>query len=186
MTDYCTVRDVRNALTPNASEGSDTEYPETAASLPDWQIEDAIHEAMTVVDMHVLPRYKIGEVEAQYKDLNTDDPPVEVITTAQVAKAPIRWWTRSVAAYYATLTFRKNKDLTEDDPVRLRYAAVMLNLAQIRDGRLDLPGFDPADGTATGEVAVVNTYEGKLWGPEDFNLTPEGHNPQIFASRRIW
>lgn len=183
MTDYCTVRDVRNALTPDASE--ETAYPETAASLPDWQIEDAIHEAMTIVDMHVLPRYKIGEVEVEYTDVS-GDPPVTTTTTVMVAQSPIRWWTRSVAAYYATLTFRKNKDLTEDDPIRLRYGAVMSNLVMIRDGASDLPGFDPSDAASTGEVAVVNTYEGKLWGPEDFNLTPGGYDPQVFYPRRSW
>jgi hypothetical protein len=182
MTDYCTVQDVRNALTPDAS--GEIEYPETAASLPDWQIEDAIHEAMTVVDMNVRPRYMIATEEVDVPAPTEEDP--DATTMVTVAKSPIRWWTRSVAAYYATLTFRKNKDLSEDDPIRLRYEGTMSNLMAVRDGAQDLFDFDPAEPGVSGDVTVVNQYEGKLFGPEDFGLYPEGFRPQILVPGRHW
>lgn len=185
---YCTVRDVRNALTPDA-----TNLPgerDTAASLADWQIDDAIQEAETILNSHVLPRYVVGTEDVEQIVVAADpeaDPEVfEETDTVTVAKAPIRWWTRSIAAYYATLTFRKSKDIAEDDPVRLRYQAVMAHLRDVRDGRLDLPGFVPSESSSSGEVTVVNQYEGKMFDLDDFSLGYGGSSPQYVEPLRRW
>lgn len=162
MGTYCVVRDVRLALTPSA----DAENKETAANLPDWQIEDAILEAEGVVNTHVLARYTIPVVEVTENVDGTDE-------TFVVAPSPIRGWARDIAAFLATLTFRKNKDLGKDDPIRLRFMWVMQMLTDIRDGKMNLPGgvFPPAtDANATEGVFVENLYTGTLFGPEDFGL----------------
>lgn len=97
------------------------------------------------------------------------DPPLE----QEVAVQPVRYWSRNIAAYLATLTWRKGTDLTADDPVRLRYDSTMQLLTAIRDGKatVDLPD---ADDTAPGEITVINSYEGKLFTAEDFGLRPVG------------
>jgi phage gp36-like protein len=167
MGEYCTIRDVRLALTPSA----DAEAKDTAASLPDWQIEDAISEAEGWVNTYILARYTIPSVEV------SENPPEDVpdagILVSFVAPSPVRGWTRDIAAYLATLTFRKHKDLGKDDPVRLRYAMVVALLEAIRDGKSDLPSatFPPADVDSTSQgVHVENLYEGKLFSPDDFGL----------------
>lgn len=167
MGTYCTVRDVRLALTPSA-DSADTQ---TASSLPDWQIEDAIEEAEGWVNTYVLARYTIPSVEVTIDP--PEDNPDEGPQTFDVAPSPVRGWTRDIAAYLATLTFRRHKDLSKDDPVRLRYMMVMQMLEAIRDGKSGLPPavFPPADEDAnTQGVHVENLYEGKLFGPDDFGL----------------
>lgn len=167
MGEYCTVRDVRLALTPSADENG----KETAASLPDWQIEDAIGEAEGWVNTYLMTRYTIPTVEVT-ENPPEDDPDAGPITY-NIAPSPVRGWTRDIAAFLATLTFRKSKDLTEDDPVRLRYMMVLSALEAIRDHKMNLPGasFPPAetDENAQG-VHVENLYEGKLFSPDDFGL----------------
>lgn len=177
MSTYATIRDVRLALTPSADSNDLT----TAASLPDWQIEDALLEAEGVVNAYVLARYSIptGEVE----ETNPSDPLETWVWV--VAPSPVRGWTRDIAAYLATLTFRKHKDLTKDDPVRLRYLMVLQMLEDVRDLRASLPPiFPPAedpDGGVPG-VYVANLYEGTLFGPEDFGLGYAGQvqSPQVY------
>lgn len=169
---YCTELDVRAALTSGAS----PEDAESAASLPSWQIEDAIREAQGTVDVYVRSRYVVA---LETLDLPVDpnaDPVVTVPT--EVAKYPIRGWTRNVAAWLATLTFRKSHDIGEDDPVRQRYNMTMKMLESIRDRSADLADFQPA---VTGDdqgVHVENLYEGHLFDQRDFDLYPEGVNPQ--------
>ena len=178
MATYCSVRDVRLALTPSADAAS----AETASSLPDWQIEDAILEAEGVINTYVLARYTIptGEVT----ESNQGTPPI--LSQVVVAPQPVRGWTRDVAAFLATLTFRKHKDLPEDDPVRLRYAMVLKMLEDIRDFKSTLPGgaFPPSDVDDDQGVHVENLYTGKLFGPEDFGLGYAGQvqSPQVYWS----
>lgn len=179
MSTYCTVRDVRLALTPGAEEEEPTR-PETAASLPDWQIEDGILEAEGIVAAHIAARYIIttGEVEEE----NPEDPMETWVWV--VAPSPIRGWTRDVAAYLVSLTYHKHKDIEEDDPIRLRFKMVMDNLIAIRDRKMDLGLEIVVDGGTSG-VHVENLYEGKLFGLEDVGLAYESRNTQyIWPLRR--
>ncbi len=164
MYTYCTLRDVRAALTPGAS-STDIE---TAAGFDDWQIEDGIEEAEGIVNAHVLSRYTIptGEVEVE----DPENPGNTLVWV--VAPSPVRGWTRDIAAWLVTLTHRKSKDIGEDDPVRLRYLMVMGMLEDIRDRKSSLPGsvFPPAEEDSVSAVFVENLYEGKLFDPEDFGL----------------
>lgn len=174
---YCTAGDVRAALTPGGTEATDEQ--QSAASLPDWQIEDAILEAEGVINSY-LTGYTLPVALIEFTEPNLEEPPVDVVFNA--APDPVRRWTRSIAAYLATLTFRIGRDIEEDDPVRLRYNMVLGLLQDVRAGLLVLDPdlFPPAVGTGDG-VAIYNLYEGTLFGPDDFNLGPDGNNVQ-----RIW
>lgn len=173
MGEYCTIRDVRLALTPSALETDN----ETAAKLPDWQIEDAIAEAEGTINAFLLSRYTIPTMEVE--EPNPENP-LEVWVWI-VAASPIRGWTRDIAAWLCALTFRRNKDLPEDDPIRLRYLMVLGFLTAVRDRNMDLPlpGADTGDDQG---VTVVNLYDGNLFGLEDFNLGYDGHR----QAQRFW
>ncbi len=172
MGEYCTVRDVRVALTPNGVGDNSG----TAAELEDWQIENAITEAEGVVSSYIASRYTIYSEEVE--ELNPEDP--EEVWLSVVAPEPVRSWTRNIAAYLAALTYRRNKDLTEDDPIRLRYTHTMENLVAVRDGRmdLDLPGTE----VDTSGVHVENLYTGDLFGLEDVGLGYAGSG----QAQRYW
>lgn len=177
MTAYCSAQDVRNALTS----GGDKTDKETAAGLPDWQIADAIEEASAIVETHISTRYKI-EVKDGEQTVGTQTVDIEV------ADAPVRWWTRDIAAFLATLTFRKGKDLAEDDPIRLRFNMAMGFLTAVRDGSMNLPNFPGADtsGDAQG-VEVFNKYEGTLFEPEDLGLSAASDSTRrVMFARRWW
>lgn len=150
---YSSLVDVRNALTPGGSESDTT----TAASLGDPQLTDAINEADAIIDTHLSLIYEIPQ---------SDEDPL-------VAVAPIRWWSRDIAAYLATLTFKRSKDIPADEPIRLRFNLVMAMLVALRDGKasIDLPA---AGGES--EIYVANLYNGHLFGPEDFGLAPAGYS----------
>lgn len=159
MKGYCNAADVRFALAPTGDREG------TAATLPDAQLEDAIAEAEGDIDLHLGTRYSwdIG---------------------AEGAPEPVRGWTRTIAAYLATLSYRKNKDLSEDDPIRLRYDRVFKFLEAVRDGKIDLAltivGVNAAQG-----VHVENLYEGQLFGFDSVGLAygPE-YTPQVYIPLR--
>lgn len=155
---YCTVFDVRNALTPGAAASDAT----TAASLGDAQITDAINEADSRINSYLPGDYSVSATTIQQ-----GDPP----QAFSVAPDLIRFWSRDIAAYLATLTYKKHMNVPEDDPVRLRYEMVMETLRLVRDGKINLP----ADADATddlGDVFVYNQYTGNLFGADDFLLGP--------------
>jgi hypothetical protein len=181
MTAYCTVQDVRNALTPKGASADDTEAGKTASTLPDWQIEDAIVEAQTVIDLHVGSRYQIINIDLQeLSDPNDED---SELVTVNVAPQPIRAWTRSIAAYFATLTFREHKDLEERDPIQLRYSAIMQLLVGILNGIYNLPLPPVGDEDADAGVEIFNIYEGEMFTLDDFGLTTDPGSRQVYIPR---
>ena len=175
MATFCTPADVRAALTP----GGVTDGDQTAASLPDWQLLDAIDEAESVISGYFLGYQIIVEV---HEEVDPDDPNNTVGFTA--APDPVRRWTRDVAAYLAALTFRKNKDLPEDDPIRLRYEMVMGLLKDVRSGVIIPPLPIVEDGKS--KVEIFNLYEGTLFGPEDFHLGPDQQHVQVIVPAVGW
>lgn len=183
MATYCTVRDVRNALTPGVdvmnSPGKDP------SDLPDWQIEDAIDAAEGVVNAHVAARYVVTPAEIEVPVIPATDPVTTEMVT--VAPAPLRAWTRDIAAWYATLTFNRAKDIKEDDPIRLRMALVMSLLRDVRDRKsiLPLPPVTDEENVTSG-AEIYNLYEGNLFGPEDFNLTYGSNDNQRFIRDARW
>lgn len=154
---YCTKQDVQYALAPSGNTQG------TAYAASDAEFNDAIVEAMGTIDAHVAGRYQIIEADL------IEDPPADPVK--KVAPTPIRQWTRDIAAYLITLTYKRNVDMSENDPIRLRYAHVMSQLADVRSGDLDLP-LPPNTTTNSSGLTIVNVYEGQMFTPEDFMLSP--------------
>lgn len=151
---YSSPIDVRNALTPGATSVD----PTTGAGLSDEQIDDAIRQADSRINGYLPTGYVV---------------PTETVENGLVvAIAPFRYWSRDIAAYLATLTYKRNKDVPQDEPVRLRYTDAMGDLILVSRGTFELPAM-PSNPTAlVGDVFVYNQYEGRLFGPEDFALAP--------------
>lgn len=140
---YSSPADVRFALAPGGAEDS----PDTAAGFSDLQLIDAIKEADGVIDTYLNALYKIP--------MDPDLP--------EVAVYPVRAWSRDIAGYLATLTYRKSKDMAEDDPVRLRFLYIMDILNKILEGLLK-PNLPPQDdGTESQGAFVYNLYGQKLF-----------------------
>jgi phage gp36-like protein len=155
---YCAVADVRNAL----SRGGASSGTNTASDLSDAQIADAIAEASAVVDVSVNGPY---------------DPCV-----GDVVPGIITFWTRDIAAYLATLTWRASKDITERDPVVLRYTMATSYLNRVASGSMVIPM-----PSAPGDVAtVINTYEGYLFHSWNFDLTGRSEGIDEFQGFPIW
>lgn len=145
---YSSIADVRAALAP----GSSAVNPATAASLSEDQITSQINEADGVINAYIGVRYDIPQ-----------DP-----SDLSVAVSPIRWWSRTIAAFLATLVYKQNKDVGPDEPIRLRYREVMGFLEDIRDGKMDLNLAESTATTSSGEVYVFNQYEGDLFSKDQF------------------
>lgn len=166
---FSSVNDVRNALTP----GGDTNYDDvsTAAGLPTDQLVDAIEEADSTIRTYIGGSYQIPQ--------SPDD--------ASVAVQPVRFWSRNIAAWLANLTYMGSKDVSPDDPVRLRYNETMAILISIRDGK-SRPPLEPVPVSSSGGggSAVFNLYEGNLFGPEDVlrgNSRTVSYNSDFWPSR---
>lgn len=175
MATYCTPADVRAALTP----GGVTDDLQTAASLEDWQLLDAIDEAEGTINGYLKGYQIIVEI---HEEVDPDDPNNVVGFTA--APDPVRRWTRDIAAYLGALTFRKNKDLPEDDPIRLRFNMAMDLLKQVLSGTLVLPL--PVNEDGKSKVEIFNLYDGTLFGPEDFHLGPDPSHVQVLIPLNGW
>lgn len=160
------LRDVRNALAPEGREVG------TAATLADDQLLDAILQADAMIDSYTS-KYAIPQVEEFI---------AEEGRTIKVAPAPVRYWSRDIASYLATLTFKRNQDVTVDDPIRLRFNIAMSDLVAVRDGRSTLPFSLKVALTGAALPVVVNQYEGSLFRPADFDLAYQSE----WAERQRW
>lgn len=175
MSTYCNVKDVRTALTAGA-------VKEFAAELDDWQIEDAIDAAEGVVNTYISMRYTVPTSEIEVED---PDNPGSVLVF-EVAPSPIRYWTRDIAAWYCVLTHRMSKDISEDDPIRLRRNEVIEMLTAVRDRKSNLPLPPVGQSESKDGLTVFNLYEGRLFGPEDFDLTHSTDSNQHFIRSARW
>jgi phage gp36-like protein len=138
---YAKPDDVREAL---VAEGRDAAGG-TAAALSDEALQDAITEAT-------------AEVNGRVKGDPYPDPAPPLIAAV----------TRDIAAYLATLTFRKGNPLPPDHPVRLRYMRAEQLLGEIAKGNVDLP--DSPSGPVKSRASVFNPYEGSLWDLETLGI----------------
>lgn len=152
---YSNVEDVRNALTP----GADSDDTSTASGLEDEQINDAIQEADAIIDSWISGVVVVPSV------IDDDNPD-------GIAPYPVRYYSRNIAAWLATLTFKRNQDVPPDDPVRLRYVETMKLIERIATGDYVLPNppFVPPESAEGQGGAIFNQYEGTLFGPDDFGL----------------
>jgi Protein of unknown function (DUF1320) len=119
---YCTPQDIKtNVAGTDAGTG-------TCAQLNDTQLTAAIVQASGKVSAYAGTDW---EVDAA-------DP---VITVPQL----IFTCTLQLATFYATLTYRKGKDLSAFDPVYLGYLDAMKTLADIAAGKIQVAPTPPND-----------------------------------------
>jgi phage gp36-like protein len=135
---YATPATVREALAPEGDTAG------TAASLSDSQLNDAITEATSEIDSTIQGAPFTGTVPAVVSSI-----------------------ARDVAAYLASLAYRKGVELPSDHPVALRYARAEMLLGKAAKGQLDLSGESES---LSLEVGVANPYEGDLFTLEDFGI----------------
>lgn len=144
---YVTTARLRGILIPDGGADPATDDLATPATMTDPELQIAIDDACAYIDAALAISYVV---------------PVSP-TPALLTKLA-----GDIAAYYATLTFRKTKDLEERDPAQLRFNQAQNLLEQIGTGTLLLPGATQTDGTTTADV--INPYEGDLFRPSQFDL----------------
>lgn len=156
---YSTPAMVRRVASPLASGDGTAATVDTytAADLPDAILTDAIAEADADIDLALSTIY---------------ETPVDLAVDG-MGPGVIRFWSRDIALYKATLTLRGGQDFAETDPVARRYAVVSAQLAAVTAGRVTLPiPQNTGDDVGAGASAPVNAYDGDLFGPEDYDLRP--------------
>lgn len=154
---YSTPAMVRQALVPSSDGSVPEEATNTAADLSDGQLQDAIAEADSIIDGYIGGFYKVPVAA-------NDDG---------AAPHPIDFWSRNIAAYNATLTYRESQDFSDQDPVARRYTATMQALQAVSTGKVRL-GLTPntSDSAQTGAGDPINPYTGELFTTDDFDLRP--------------
>lgn len=128
---YCVPDDVRNALVPEGDP-----FDNTAATMQDAQIGDAIATAQSIVEGYASTAYEDDVV-----------PPL------------IRSLTIDLAAFYATAIYRKQQPFTNNEPILLRQQAAMQTLQDIAAGRVD-PNVDVANPPEYAGSVVVENLNG--------------------------
>lgn len=166
---YSTPALVRQALVPT-SDGSLPATPtNTAADLTDAQLQNAIDEADAVIDGYLGNYYAV---------------PVQPVNGA--TPNPLPFWSRNIAAYVATLSYRGSQDFTDTDPIARRYKDTLAALQQVAMGKMKLSLPDNQTGNAAeGAGQVFNPYVGDLWTPDDFNLS-QAPNPGLNGTPYWW
>lgn len=131
---YCTPADIRSNVA-----GTD-EGTGTCAAMPDLELNAAISKASTRVGSYTGTAYDPGAVPDLIADL-----------------------TVQLATYYATLTYRKSRDLAATDPVYLQYVDAMATLRAISSGSITVVPVPPAPGGTPPQPSVprvINTVPG--------------------------
>lgn len=165
---YSTAVMLRQALVPS-SDGTQTTGTGTAADLTDAQLADAIGEADATIDAYIGGYYAV---------------PVAAVNSA--TPHPIDYWSRNLAAYFATLAWRGSQDFTETDPIARRYKETMDALTAVMNGKLRLQLPENTSGnSATEPGQTVNPYVGELWTPDDFSLFP-AQSPNLNPNSPFW
>lgn len=152
---YSSPDQVRSALSPTYEEGTITN---TAADMDDPHIEEAINSADERINSYIGERYIT---------------PVAPLPDPPLYPDGLVFLSRDIACYFATLTWRKSKDLTNDDPVARRYVDAMALLTLIARGQASLPV--PPNTGPTGNAGAgtpENPYTGDLFSDRDFDLLP--------------
>lgn len=146
---YCAPSDIRSAVA-----GTD-DGTGTCAMLTDPQLNAAIKQASSKVSAYAGT--------AWYTD--AADPTITVPDL-------VFNLTVQIATFYATLTYRKGKDLSQYDPVMLGYADAMATLKDIISGNIEVEPVPPGDPVAAGGH-VINTVP-RSFTYEDSGVEPDG------------
>lgn len=146
---YCAPSDIRSAVA-----GTD-DGTGTCAMLTDQQIAAAIAQASSKVSAYAGTAWYVDAAD-----------PVVVIPDLVFSL------TVQLATFYATLTYRKSKDLAAFDPIYLSYLDATATLKDIAAGLIEVEPVPPADPvTDTGHV--VNTVPA-TFRYEDSGVVPDG------------
>ena len=139
-----------------ASDGSvPSPLSHTAADLSDAELNDAIAEADSTID---------GALSGIYAT------PVDI---SGGVPHPIDYWSRNIAAYVATLSYRGSQDFTDTDPIARRFKMTMDAMNLVATGKASLPlPRQTGPSSQVGVNAPYNPYLGDLWTPDDFSLRP--------------
>lgn len=149
---YITADDVRATVRGSPSAAGDSG---TAAELDDATIEKAIAAQQAIVEAYARTRWPDDQAPDLVKSL-----------------------VRDLAAYDATLVYRRSKDLSQFDPIYLRYQEARQILTDIAAGRVQVEPDPDEPGTGEGgRATVINPYAGRLFDRSDVGLhpTPRGH-----------
>lgn len=141
---YATLADLRLTM-----DGTDSGTG-TAAQLTDAQLTLALTAASNRVSVYAGNVYDSSSPQAVPPDIFHD-------------------LTLDLAAFWATVTYRKSKALAPDDPVRLRYNDAQQILNNVRDGKLRLDVQIPGD--VGQEVGVVINNIPNVFTGDDSNTT---------------
>jgi phage gp36-like protein len=146
---YCLPSDIRaNVAGTDAGTG-------TCAQLEDYQLSAAIAQASAKVSAYVGTAYVVDAAD-----------PVVVVPDL------VRTCAIQLATFYATLTYRKGKDLSPMDPVYLGYLDAISTLKDIAAGRIDVAPTGPAD-PVDRPGKVVNRLP-RIFTWEDSGTEPDG------------
>lgn len=167
---YSTVQMVRQALFPFPADYDGTDVPSpashTGADIDNPQMIDAIAEADSVIDSYIGKYYAVP-VAVIISGENEDGTDVGTVPH------PIDYWSRNIAAYNVTLSYRQGLDFSDEDPVARRYAGTMAALLLISKGGASLQIPENVSGTSgTGAGKAINPYVGDLFDARDWNLRP--------------
>lgn len=141
---YATLADLRLTM-----DGTDSGTG-TAAMLTDAQLTLALQAASNRVSVYAGNVFDGSTPQATPPDIFHD-------------------LTLDLAAFWATVTYRKSKALAPDDPVRLRYNDAQAILNAVRDGKLRLDVVAP--GGVGEEVGVVINNIPNIFTGDDSNTT---------------
>lgn len=136
---YVNPDDVRATLAGTATLAG------SAAALADDDLLNAIYEAQDEVNARIAGRYTTPMV---------DVPPL------------VGNITRDIAAYLATLTYRRGNPIQPGDPVLLRYQRAQTLLGQVANGQIVLSA-SPPPGQTSG-TPTANPYSGSLFGAPNY------------------
>ena len=147
---YCLPDDIRENVA-----GTDSGTG-TCAQLTDEQLTDAIGRAGSKVSAYAGTTFE--------PDAET---PVVVVPDLIVTL------TVQIATFYATLTYRKGKDLSAFDPVYLGWVEANKMLADIVSGVIQVTPPDPGEPSVSGAAKVINTVP-RTFTWEDSGTVPDG------------
>lgn len=156
---YCTPADIRSNVA-----GTD-DGTGTCAQLDAPQLMAAIYRASSRVSSYTGETYSTGGVPDLVKDL-----------------------TVQLATYYATLTYRKGRDLGPQDPVYLGYQDAMATLTAISKGQVQVtpsqPDEPPGTPSQPARARVINTVPRTFTGAD--SATEIGWGGRLEAQRAGW
>lgn len=139
----------------------------TAASLPEPELQERIAAAEQQIDATLLV--------AGYT--------VPLLTTEATVPPLLAELTGAIAAYLADLQYRRNvpHDGNDNAPVVQRYRWATGILTQLGANAMVVPGVDqePSErGEGAVVVDVIDTYDGRMFGPEIADVGPYRPDPE--------